>query len=160
MKPDTHVSEPSGTRPRSSAARGRATSPDYLSAAETQALLGTSHSLAMRQARLDSADMLSTDEAGELVKASRVTVNAWINKGRAIGLTQTKRGYRMPRWQFEPRLWETLPKLSAALGTKEGWAVLGFLESPLGALQGLSPRQAIERGQAERVIELAALHSP
>ena len=100
--------------------------------------------------------MISTDEAAALAGTSRVTINAWIAKGRAIGLTQTKRGFRMPRWQFEPLMWEALPKLSAALATQEGWALLAFLESPLGGLGGFTPRQAIEQGQAQRVIELAA----
>ncbi len=134
--------------------RPRAKPSDYLSAAETRALL--TNSLANRQLRLDSADMVSTDEAAQLVRASRVTVNAWIAKGRAIGLTQTKRGFRMPRWQFEPRMWDALPLVADALGTKEGWALLAFLESPHGGLGGVAPRQAIEQGQAERVVALAA----
>ncbi len=141
-------------RTASSTRRPRAEPPDYLSAAETRALLISS--LANRQLRLDSADMVSTDEAAQLADASRVTVNAWIAKGRAIGLTQTKRGFRMPRWQFEPRMWAALPRLSVALGTTEGWALLAFLESPHGGLGGVAPRQAIEQGQAERVIALAA----
>jgi len=99
--------------------------------------------------------MISTDEAAQLVDTTRVTINAWIAKGRAVGLTQTKRGFRMPRWQFEPSMWEALPKLSTALGTTEGWALLSFLESPHGALDGRSPRQAIEQGHADRVIEIA-----
>ena len=141
-------------RTTTSTRRPRAKPSDYLSAAETRALL--INSLANRQLRLDSADMVSTDEAAQLADASRVTVNAWIAKGRAIGLTQTKRGFRMPRWQFEPRMWAALPRLSAALGTTEVWALLAFLESPHGGLGGVAPRQAIEQGQAERVIALAA----
>lgn len=131
---------------------------DYLSTAETRALLAGS--LASRQQRLEAGDMVSTDEAAQLVGTNRVTVNAWIAKGRAIGLTQPKRGFRVPRWQFEPRLWDALPRLSAALGTREGWALLAFLESPHGGLGGLSPRQAIEQGQAERVIALATHEGP
>ena len=153
MKAAVHLtsSSPSATgRSR----RPRAEPADYASAADTRALLAGS--LASRQQRLDAVDMVSTDEAAALVGASRVTVNAWIAKGRAIGLTQTKRGFRLPRWQFEPRMWAALPVLSAALGTKEGWALLGFVESPHGALGGLSPRQAIEQGQAERVLAVAA----
>jgi biotin operon repressor len=88
----------------------------YLSIDATHALLAGS--LAGRTARLAQADMISTEEAALLNGTSRVTVNAWIDKGRAIGLTQNKRGYRMPKWQFEPLLWEALPPLSAALGTK------------------------------------------
>ena len=126
---------------------------DYVPAAEVRALLAGS--LAARQQRLAAADMICTDEAAQLVATTRVTINAWIAKGRAVGLTQTKRGFRMPRWQFEPSMWEALPKLSAALGTTEGWAMLSFLESSHGALDGRSPRQAIEQGQTDRVIEIA-----
>jgi hypothetical protein len=127
--------------------------PDYVPAAEVRALMADS--LAVRQQRLAAADMISTDEAARLVQTTRVTINAWIAKGRAIGLSQTKRGYRLPRWQFEPALWAALPRLSAALGTAEGWALLGFLESAHGALDGLTPRQAIERGLIEPVIGIA-----
>lgn len=100
--------------------------------------------------------MVNTDEAAALASTTRVTINAWIAKGRAIGLTQTRRGFRLPTWQFEPLLWEALPALTKALGTTEGWALLTFLETPLGGLQGMTPRQAIEQGKAARVIELAS----
>ncbi len=126
---------------------------DYVPASEVRALLA--NSLAARQQRLGAADMISTDEAAQLVQTTRVTINAWIAKGRAIGLTQTKRGFRMPRWQFEPFIWDALPRLSTALGTAEGWALLSFLESPHGALNGITPRQAIEQGQMEKVIAIA-----
>jgi hypothetical protein len=111
--------------------------------------------LAARNARLAADDMVSTDEAAELAGTSRVTVNAWIAKGRCIGLSQTKRGFRLPRWQFEPLVWPLVPKLAAALGTTEGWALLAFLETPHGALGGVTPRAAIEQGQGKRVLDIA-----
>lgn len=127
---------------------------DFTSQAETRALL--SSSLPARRKRLEAGDMISTDEAAEMTGTSRVTVNAWIAKGRAIGLTQTKRGFKMPKWQFDSPMWEMLPQLSKALGTTEGWALLAFLESPLGALEGVTPRLAIEEGESGRVLDLAA----
>lgn len=136
-------------KPRSSTRRLT----DYVPAAEVRVLLA--NSLAARQRRLGADDMISTDEAARLVQTTRVTINAWIGKGRAIGLTQTKRGFRMPRWQFEPSMWDALPRLSAAIGITEGWALLSFLESPHGALEGLTPRQAIEQGQIDKVIGIA-----
>lgn len=126
---------------------------DYASADQVGSLLA--NSLAARQQRLTADDMLSTEEAARLVGTTRVTINAWIAKGRAIGLSQTKRGFRMPKWQFEPTMWGALQRMSSALGTTEGWALLSFLESPNGALDGRTPRQAIEQGQAEQVIRLA-----
>lgn len=126
---------------------------DFLSKEQTAELLAKGAEA--RRKRLDAVDMISTDEAAELAGATRKTVINWIDKGRAIGLSQTKRGFRLPRWQFEPALWDVLPKLVAALGTTEGWAILAFLESPLGGLNGRTPRQAIEQGEAERVLMLA-----
>jgi hypothetical protein len=125
----------------------------YVSVAETKKMLAGG--LSERMARLAQADMMSTEEAALLNGTSRVTVNAWIAKGRAIGLTQNIRGFRLPRWQFEPALWGVLPRLSEALGTKEGWALLAFLETPLGALQDITPRTALERGHVDRVLQLA-----
>lgn len=125
----------------------------YISADETRALLQDSQ--AARTARIAAADMLSTDEAAALAGTSRVTINAWIARGRCIGLAQLKRGFRLPGWQFEPSFLPVVPRLAEALGTTEGWALLSFLESPHGALDGATPRQAIERGQVERVLEVA-----
>lgn len=127
--------------------------PHYVSKAETQALFANGR--ACRQERLQAEDLMSTKEAAELLGKSRATINAWIAKGRAIGLTQIRHGYRMPRWQFEPRMWDGLSQLAPALGTKEGWALLAFLETPHGGLDGLTPRQAIDKGHCGRVIELA-----
>lgn len=145
---------PSGAARATSRSRPPSRPPaGYVPASEVRALLA--NSLAARQQRLGAADMISTEEAAQLVQTTRVTINAWIAKGRAIGLTQTKRGFRMPGWQFEPSMWEALPRLSAALGTAEGWALLSFLESPHGGLDGITPRQAIEQGQTDKVIRMA-----
>ncbi len=126
---------------------------NYVSVDETRALLA--NSLAGRSARLAAADMVSTDEAAKLANTTRVTINAWIDRGRCIGLTQTKRGYRLPKWQFEPGFWPLVPKLASALGTTNGWALLAFLESSHGALGGATPRAAIEQGKADRVLAIA-----
>lgn len=146
-----HSKSDSASRPRS---RPKAkTTDEFVSLVDTRALLAGS--AADRKLRLEAGDMVTTDEAAALAGASRVTVNAWIAKGRAIGLTQTKRGFRLPRWQFDQPLWELIPALASALGTSEGWALLAFLETPHGALDGKTPRQVIEQGQGDKVVELA-----
>jgi hypothetical protein len=46
--------------------------------------------------------------------------------------------------------------MAAALGSTDGWQLLAFLESPHPALDGQSPRTALEQGTpAQRVIDLA-----
>lgn len=125
----------------------------YASAAQTRSLLAGS--LAARTERLQAGDMVTTEQAAKLASTTRVTINAWIAKGRAIGLTQTRRGFRLPKWQFEPALWDVMPDLAKALGTSEGWTMLTFLETPLGGLNGRTPRMAIEQGETARVLQLA-----
>ena len=157
MKTAVHAPRtPASARPVRKA-KAPSSESDYLSVAQTQALLVDS--LAARIARLAAGDMVSTDEAAALAGASRVTVNAWIDRGRCIGLAQTKRGFRVPAWQFEPAFWPAVLLLAQALGTTDGWALLSFLETPLGALEGRTPRSAIEQGQLQWVLEVAG-HAP
>lgn len=89
--------------------------------------------------------MVTTDQAAKLGGTTRVTILAWIAEGRAIGLAQSRRAFRLPKWQFLPGFWEALPAIAKALGTSEGWALLSFLETPAGGLEGRTPRQAIEQ---------------
>lgn len=112
-----------------------------------------------RRKRLASSDMLSTDEAAELVGSSRVSINLWIKKGKCIGLTQIRRGYKLPRWQFEPMIFPVIKLVSDALQTRDGWQLLAFFESAHPALGDLPPRLALERGtNSQRIVELATAH--
>jgi hypothetical protein len=140
------------SRPAKPASRGQAAE-SYASPAATRALIEQGQ--AARLARLDSPDMVNTDQAAALAGATRATVIAWIEQGRCIGLKRAIRGYRLPAWQFEPTVLQAMPAISEALQTRDGWALLSFMETPQGALQGRTPRQALEQGQVQRVIALA-----
>lgn len=127
----------------------------YVTAAQTQALLRSGAQY--RRERMDAADMISTDEAAELAGTTRVTINAWIKAGRCIGVAHLRRGFKLPRWQFEPAIWPVLQPLAKALGSSDGWQLLAFLESPATALDGQTPRAALEQGVAPaRIVALAA----
>lgn len=126
----------------------------YATAQHTADLLARGQ--AWRAARLAQADIVSTDEAAQLLGTNRETISRWIGSGRCIGLQRPVRGYRLPRWQFEPAIQPHLQAISRALGTTEGWALLLFLETSHEALDGRTPRTALEQGEPERVIDLAA----
>ncbi len=133
---------------------GSSTDSPYATATQTQALLRSGAQY--RRERMDAADMISTDEAAELAGTTRVTVNAWIKAGRCIGVAHLRRGFKLPRWQFEPAIWPMLQPLAKALGTNDGWQLLSFLESPAAALDGQTPRAALEQGIApDRIFTLA-----
>lgn len=134
--------------------RGTARSATYAGIEVTRALLGDG--LSARRARLMADDMLSLAQAAALAGKSRTALTARIHRGRCIGLANEGRGFRLPKWQFEAGFLPCVERLSSALGTSGGWALLAFLESPRGALGGATPRQAIEQGHLDRVLEIAA----
>lgn len=127
----------------------------YASEAQTAALLR--RGAEYRLQRINASDMITTDEAAELSGTTRVTINAWIKGGRCIGVTHLRRGFKMPKWQFEPYVFPVIQSLSQALGTTDGWQMLSFLETPHEALDGLAPRIALEQGvSGQRIVDLAA----
>lgn len=126
----------------------------YASEAQTTALLRLGAEY--RRQRINASDMITTDEAAELSGTTRVTINAWIKSGRCIGVSHLRRGFKMPKWQFEPYVFPVIQQLTEGLGTTDGWQLLAFLESSHPALDGLAPRTALEQGvAAQRIVDLA-----
>ncbi|MDM0084693.1 hypothetical protein QTI17_29245 [Variovorax sp. J31P179] len=126
----------------------------YATAAETAALLREGKRY--RRERLQAADMITVTEAASLLNVDGSTMATWIIGGRCIGLAGPDGTLRFPRWQFEPSVWSAIQLIGRALGTQEPWLILGFLETPAPALEGLTPRVALERGTAvERVLAAA-----
>ena len=121
----------------------------------TQAL---AQGLEVQAQRLASADMIGADEAAELHGCGVRQVQTLCRTMRIIGLKIPGRvtAWTLPRWQFQEAILPHIPEIAKALGARDGWAVLRFLEAPLGGLDGLTPREALERGQHDRVLQLAA----
>ena len=126
----------------------------YATAAQSVAVLRSG--LEFRKNRIAAADMLTTEEAAELTGVSRVTINAWIKQNRCIGIANLRRGFKLPKWQFETQVFELIQPLFEALGTTDGWSVVSFLENSQEALDRRTPLVALEQGEsAERILQLA-----
>ena len=126
----------------------------YATVAETEALLREGQKY--RRARLRAADMISVSEAASLLNVDGSMIASWISGGRCIRIAGPDGTLRVPRWQFEPPVWLAIQLIGRALGTQEPWLILDFLETPAPALEGLTPRVALERGTAiERVLAAA-----
>ena len=140
--------------PESTQPRHDADASLYSTAAQTVAVLRSGAQY--RRERMEAADMITTDEAATLAGTTRVTINAWIKSGRCIGVAHLRRGFKLPRWQFEPAIWPALQPVAKQLGTPDGWQLLAFLESPATALDGQTPRAALEQGApVDRIVALA-----
>lgn len=126
----------------------------YATAAQSVAVLRSGAEF--RKNRIAAADMLTTEEAAEVTGVSRVTINAWIKQNRCIGIANLRRGFKLPKWQFEPQVFELIQPLFEALGTTDSWSVLAFLENSQEALDRRTPLVALEQGEStERILQLA-----
>jgi len=109
-------------------------------------------------------DMVALEEAARLVGGTvlaAVTIGrlrTWsaLRHPRVIAFSHPRLGLRFPQWQFEPRIWPVVQRLAAALQATGGMEMLSWLETPHGALDGRTPRAALEQGElADRVLGLA-----
>jgi hypothetical protein len=104
---------------------------------------------------LSGDDMLSADAFAKLLGTTRMTVNTKRQNGQLLGLDGAKRGFRFPEWQLgaEGKPYPELKSLHELLGGP--WALYRFLVQPHGELDGLTGREALERGRGQVVLEAA-----
>ena len=104
---------------------------------------------------LSAEDMLSADAFAKLLGTTRMTVNTKRQAGQLLGLDGAKRGFRFPEWQLGPegKPYPDLQALQERLGGP--WALYRFLVQPQGGLEGLTGREALERGRGPKALEAA-----
>ena len=99
--------------------------------------------------------MLSADNFAKLLGVTQATVNTMRQSGQILGLDGAKRGFRFPVWQLDGdgKPFTELASLHELLGGP--WAVYRFLVQPHGELDGLTGREALERGKGRVPFEVA-----
>jgi hypothetical protein len=98
-------------------------------------------------------------EVGEILRISRQAVDKRRREGRLVGLTQGRRGYAYPAWQFENG--RTLPRLEDALEVlqqHDPWMQMAFFLNKNTRLQGHTPLAALKQGHINAVCEAAAAY--
>jgi biotin operon repressor len=101
---------------------------------------------------------LSAEETAHLLGISRQAVDKRRRQGQLIGLTQGRRGYAYPAWQFENG--KTIAHLEKALHALRGhdsWMQLNFFLNSNDRLDGITPLQALRAGDLERVLSAASV---
>jgi biotin operon repressor len=104
----------------------------------------------------ESGGVLGGAEVAEVLGISRQAVDKRRRQGQLVGLTQGKRGYAYPAWQFKNG--KTLPNLETALGALQAhdpWMQLTFFVSANDRLNGRSPLATLRSGELEPVLQAA-----
>ena len=114
---------------------------------------------AARQQSLLKANggVLSGEEAAELLGISRQAVDKRRRNGQLIGLTQGRRGYAYPAWQFDAgRTVSNLDTVLDALKDHDSWMQFAFFVNPNDLLRGKTPLEQLRSGEIEAVLQAAA----
>ncbi|MGA9914570.1 MAG: hypothetical protein WBR17_18790 [Paraburkholderia sp.] len=104
-----------------------------------------------------SGGMLKGEKAAKVLGISRQAVDKRRRQNRLIGLTQGRRGYAYPIWQFEGG--KTLANLETVLDRlrdHDPWMQLTFFLNANDRLEGSSPLEMLRCGKLKRVLEAAA----
>jgi hypothetical protein len=110
---------------------------------------------AERQQRLleVSGGVLGGEEAAKVLGISRQAVDKRRRQGQLIGLTQGKRGYAYPAWQFEAgRTLANLEKVLDRLRSHDPWMQLTFFVNANDRLNGRSPLEQLRSGELEPIL--------
>ena len=105
----------------------------------------------------ESGGALSGEEVAKMLGISRQGVDKRRSQGHLIGLTQGRRGYAYPAWQFEGG--RTITNLETALDAvhdHDPWMQLAFFVNPNDGLNGKSPLESLRSGKLEPVLRAAA----
>jgi uncharacterized protein YjbI with pentapeptide repeats len=105
---------------------------------------------------LSGKDMLTTDEFGKLIGVTCGTVNQKRKRQEVLALKGVGRAPRFPKWQLgkDRRPFRALPELFDRLGGNP-WTVYRFLVQHHPELNGMTGVEALQRGQANRVLDAA-----
>lgn len=105
---------------------------------------------------LSSEDMLSAEAFASLLKTTRMTINTKRQKRQVLALQGATRGFRFPQWQIgeDGKPFSALPKIFEQLGD-DPWAVYRFLVQHHPELEGLTGREALQKGMTSEALEVA-----
>ena len=99
---------------------------------------------------------LSAEQVSELIGISRQAVDRRRSQNQLIGLTQGKRGYAYPAFQFEDgKTLDGLKEVLDALSGHDPWMQSIFFANGNDRLNGKTPLDALRQGKTEAVVRAA-----
>jgi hypothetical protein len=112
---------------------------------------------ARQQMLKKSGGALTSEKVAEILKISRQAVDKRRAANQLLALTQGRRGYSYPSFQFEDG--KTLPGLDqilVELSTLDPWMQLNFFTTPHERLSGKAPLDVLRKGRLEDVLSIAS----
>lgn len=102
---------------------------------------------------------LTAEEAADLLGITRQAVDKRRNQQQLIGLTQGRRGYAYPSFQFEDgQTIAGLAEVLQALDVHDSWMQLMFFANGNTRLDGATPLEALRQGKLDSVIRVAEIY--
>jgi hypothetical protein len=99
---------------------------------------------------------LSAEHVSKLIGISRQAVDKRRSQNQLIGLTQGKRGYAYPAFQFENgKTLEGLKEVLDALSAHDPWMQSIFFANGNDRLKGRTPLEALRQGEIDAVVRAA-----
>lgn len=114
--------------------------------------------LELRQEILQKAGgVLTSEEVADLLGVSRQAVDKRRSANQLLALTQGRRGYQYPGFQFEDgKALAGLDKVLANLEALDPWMQLRFFTSPNERLSGRTPLEVLRKGRIDDVVQVAS----
>jgi hypothetical protein len=104
-----------------------------------------------------SGGALSSEQVADVLGISRQAVDKRRASSRLLALTQGRRGYSYPRFQFEEgKTVAGLEEVLARMKGLDGWMQLVFFTSPNERLEGKTPIASLHQGLASEVANVAS----
>ncbi|MBB6143699.1 hypothetical protein HNQ77_001648 [Silvibacterium bohemicum] len=116
--------------------------------------------LKRRQEMLKAAgETLTSEQVAEVLNLSRQAVDKRRSSNQLLALTQGKRGYSYPGFQFhEGKTLDGLESVLKALSAVDPWMQLNFFTSPNERLGGKNPIEALRKGKIDEVVKIASTY--
>lgn len=102
---------------------------------------------------------MTSEQVAEALNLSRQAVDKRRTSNQLLALTQGKRGYSYPSFQFhEGKTLDGFEHVLKSLNALDSWMQLNFFTSPDEQLEGKSPIEALQQGKINEVARIASTY--
>jgi hypothetical protein len=112
----------------------------------------------LKQLEMAGGGVASSEQAATLLGITRQAVDKRRSQNQLIGLTQGRRGYSYPRFQFVgSSTLRGLEDVLKVLGAGDPWMQLAFFVNPNDRLNGRTPEKELLEGKVDAVLRAARM---